>query len=341
MSSELREEIFKGLKVVGEDSEGEYGYFPDRRPVHELLRYGFVPLDKPAGQLSHQVVAWVRRLASVDSAGHSGTLDPMATGLLPVAINEATKALSTLLLGPKEYYAVMRLHSPVPDSELLQVLDEFTTEIYQRPPQRSSVRRVTRTRTVYEMELVERRGNLALIRVLCQAGTYVRKLIYDMGEVLGVGATMTELRRTKVCNIKESDGLVRLQELALAFKHYREKGDEALLRKTIWPVERAVQHLKKVVVKDSAVDPLCHGAMLAAPGLARISMDIEKQDVVAIYTQKAELVGFGISLVNSAAMEEAEKGFVVRVDRVVMPTGSYPHYRKGAEIKEELQAGSI
>jgi len=207
MPSRLREEIFRSLKVVGEDSEGEYGYFPDERPVHELLRYGFIPLDKPAGQLSHQVVAWVRRIAGVDSAGHSGTLDPMATGLLPIAINDATKALSTLLLGPKEYYAVMRLHSPVPDNELQQVINEFTGEIYQRPPQRSSVRRVTRTRQIYEMEVVERKGNLVLIRVLCQAGTYVRKLIYDMGEVLGVGATMTELRRTKVCKISEEDGL--------------------------------------------------------------------------------------------------------------------------------------
>src|SRR5579885_656775 len=287
MPSRLREEIFSSLKVVGEDSEGEYGYFPDERPVHELLRYGFIPLDKPAGQLSHQVVAWVRRIAGVDSAGHSGTLDPMATGLLPIAINDATKALSTLLLGPKEYYAVMRLHSPVPDKELQQVLNEFTGEIYQRPPQRSSVRRVTRTR---------------------------------------------------VCSISEQDGLVRLQELALAFNHYREKGEDKMLRQVVWPIERAVRHLKSIVVKDSAVDPVCHGAMLAVPGLARISMDIEKGDTVAIYTQKAELVGFGLALMNAAEMEDAEKGFVVKVNRVVMPAGSYPHYRKGAELKQQLQA---
>ncbi len=92
------------------------------------------------------------------------------------------------------------------------------------------------------------------------------------------------------------------------------------------------------MVKDSAVDPVCHGAMLAVPGLARISMDIEKGDTVAIYTQKAELVGFGLALMNAAEMEDAEKGFVVKVNRVVMPAGSYPHYRKGAELKQQLQA---
>lgn len=334
MPSKLREEIFKNLKVVGEESEGLYGYFPDERPVEQLLKYGFIPLDKPAGQLSHQVVAWVRKIVGTSSAGHSGTLDPLATGLLPIGINEATKALSTLLLGPKEYYAVMRLHSPVPEQILNDVLHEFTTEIYQRPPQRSSVKRVTRRRRIYEMEVVERKGNLVLLRVLCQAGTYVRKLVYDMGEVLGVGATMTELRRTRVCNIDESQGFVRLQQLAFAFKKYKEKGEEEEVREVIWPIEKAMKHLKSIVVKDSAVDPLCHGAQLAAPGLARISMDIQKGETVAVYTQKAELIGFGIALADSSEMEDAEKGLVVRMNRVVMSTESYPHYKKGAEIKQ-------
>lgn len=325
---DLRSQIFNGLKVVGEESEGEYGYYPDSRPIGELLRYGFIPLDKPSGQLSHQVVAWVRKIVGVDVAGHSGTLDPMATGLLPIAINDATKALSTLLLGPKEYYSVMRLHSPVPDEELRSVIEEFTDEIYQRPPQRSSVKRVTRKRRIYEMEIAERKGNLVLLRVLCEAGTYVRKLIYDMGEVLGVGATMVELRRTRVCEVREEDGLVRLQELAISFNHYREYGNEDEVRNVVWPIERALRHLKCIVIKDTAVDPVCHGAMLAAPGVARISPDIEKGDVLAIYTQKGELVALATSFLSSQEIEEAERGFVAKVERVVMPAGIYPHYRK-------------
>jgi H/ACA ribonucleoprotein complex subunit 4 len=322
--SKLRDQIFRGLKVVREESEGEYGFYPDSRPLGELLKFGFIPLDKPPGQLSHQVVSWVKRITGATRAGHSGTLDPMTTGLLPIALNEATKALSSLLLGPKEYHAVMRLHSPVGETELAAVLEEFTGEIYQRPPQRSSVKRVTRTRKVYEMELLERKGNLCLLRVLCEAGTYVRKLVYDMGEVLGVGATMIELRRTRVCNLTERDGFVLLQSLALSAQDLKEDGKEDGLRACIWPIEKALGHLKCVVLKDSAVDAVCHGAVLAAPGVARISTSIAKGEVVAMYTQKGELLALGRSLMDSQQLQEAEKGLAVRVERVVMPAGTYP-----------------
>ncbi len=328
----LRDKIFAGLKVIGEESEGQFGHQPDQRPVPELLKYGFIPLDKPGGQLSHQVVAWVRKLLEVETAGHSGTLDPMATGLLPIGINHATKALGTLLLGPKEYHAVMRLHSPVPEGELLSVLSEFTSEIYQRPPERSSVKRVTRKRTIYEIELVERSGNLALLRVTCEAGTYIRKLVYDMGEVLGVGATMVELRRTRVCNISEKDGFVRLQELALSYRHYRDKGSEEQLRETLWPIERALSHMKALVIKDSAVDAVCHGAQVAVPGIARVMPELQKGDHVAIYTQKGELVALGTSNLDFVQLAEAIHGIAAKVDRVVMPSGTYPQGWKKHEV---------
>ncbi|MEM3267236.1 MAG: RNA-guided pseudouridylation complex pseudouridine synthase subunit Cbf5 [Conexivisphaerales archaeon] len=320
----LRDRIFEGLLIIGEESEGAYGYFPDKRPINLLMKYGFIPLDKPAGQQSHQVVFWVKKILGVESAGHSGTLDPLATGLLPIAINDATKALTTLLLGPKEYLTVMRLHSPVAQEELEYVVSEFTGEIYQKPPQRSSVRKVTRIRKIYQIEIMERKGNLVLLRVLCQAGTYVRKLIYDIGEVLGVGATMIELRRTRVCNIEERQGLVRLHDLALAAKVFKEEGREEGLRENIWPIEAALSHLKAIVAKDSAVDSVCHGAALAVPGVARASKDIAKGDTVAIYTQKAEIVAIGECLMDIDELKEADKGLVVKPSRVIMPAGTYP-----------------
>jgi H/ACA ribonucleoprotein complex subunit 4 len=322
--SALRQSIFKGLELVAEDSEGEHGHFPDQRPIPDLLNFCIIPLDKPAGQTSSQVVAWVRQMLDAKRAGHSGTLDPPATGLLPIALGDGTKALSTLLIGPKQYYAVMRLHNPVGEFELNSVLSEFVGDIYQKPPERSSVKRVRRIRTIHELEVVERDGNIVLVRVLCQAGTYVRKLIYDMGEILGVGASMIELRRTKVSDLTEEGGLVRLHELAMAIALYKENGDESLLRRCVWPVERALTHVKSVVVKDSAVDALCHGAALTVPGVARASRDLARDQTVAIYSQKGEIVALATSKLSFDEIYEAEKGVACVLDRVVMPSGTYP-----------------
>jgi H/ACA ribonucleoprotein complex subunit 4 len=322
--SSLRQSIFSGLEIITEDSEGEHGHFPDQRPIPELLNLCIIPLDKPAGQTSSQVVAWVRQMLDAKRAGHSGTLDPPATGLLPIALGDGTKALSTLLIGSKQYLAVMRLHSPVGQPELDAVIKEFTGDIYQKPPERSSVKRVRRVRTIYELEQVERDGNLVLLRVLCQAGTYVRKLIYDMGEVLGVGASMIELRRTKVSDLTEEKGMVRLHDLALAVAKYKETGEEAPLRLCVLPIERALTHVKSIVVKDSAVDALCHGATLTVPGVARASSDLAKDDMVAIYTQKGEVVALATAKMSFDEIYEAEKGVAGVLSRVVMPAGTYP-----------------
>jgi H/ACA ribonucleoprotein complex subunit 4 len=324
LASALRDSIFKGLDLVAEESEGAYGHFPDQRPVPDLLDFCIIPLDKPAGQTSSQVVAWVRQMLGATRAGHSGTLDPPATGLLPIALGDATKALSTLLLGPKQYYAVMRLHNPVGEFELKSVLSEFQGDIYQKPPERSSVRRERRVRSIYELEQIERNGNLVLLRVLCQAGTYVRKLIYDMGEVLGVGASMIELRRTKVSDLTEARGMVRLHDLYLASSLYKEKGDDSLLRQCVWPIEAALTHMKALAVKDSAVDALCHGATLTVPGVARASRGLSRGDPVAIYTQKGELVALANSKMSFDEVYESERGVACVVERVVMPSGTYP-----------------
>lgn len=320
---------FENLMVIDEDlTDDAYGFYPYKRPLSQHLEYGIIPLDKPAGPTSHEVVAWVRKILGVKKAGHSGTLDPPVTGLLPVGVGEGTKVLSTLLLGPKEYQAVARLHDPVDDEKLLRVLKEFTGEIYQRPPQRSSVKRVTRTRMVYELELAERKGNLLLLRVVCQAGTYVRKLVYDIGEVLAPGATMVELRRTRVCHIKESDGLVRLHDLAYAMHRLKEDGDEEPIREFVKPVEYATLWMKKAVIKDSAVDAICHGAQLAIPGICKISSDIAKGDPVAIYSLKGELVAIGEALMSSDEIYSSQRGIAFSTKRVVMKPNTYPRLWK-------------
>src|SRR6185503_18137470 len=154
------------------------------------------------------------------------------------------------------------LHSHVSDDRLKHVMQEFTGELYQRPPQRSSVRRVTRVRTVYEFDHLESYDRLVLMRILCQAGTYIRKIIYDIGEVLSPGATMVELRRTRVSNLSEQGGMVRLHDLADAFQRYKESRDDEKLRRLIIPIEHCLEGIRGVTVRDTAVDALCHGAPL-------------------------------------------------------------------------------
>jgi tRNA pseudouridine55 synthase len=315
-----------------EPSEPGHGWVPSQRPMKQLLRYGLVPLDKPRGPTSHEVVAWTRKLLGVEKAGHSGTLDPPVSGVLPIGLGQGTKALSLLLHFPKEYMGVMRLHSSVPRKLLDQTVSEFTGEIFQRPPQRSSVSRATRTRTVHELELTEAKGNLYLFRCLCQSGTYIRKLVYDIGEVLGVGATMVELRRTKVGPIDESS-LKTLHDLNDAV-HLLGQGNEASLRTVVLPIEASLGSTKRVVARDSAVDAVCHGAQLGIPGLLSFSEGIERGDPLAVLSPKGELVAVGKALMPAKEMASLRKGLACSTDSVIMERGTYPKGWKHKEARE-------
>lgn len=317
-------------KISDDYTDYKYGYEPYNRPMEVLLEYGFIPLDKPPGPTSHEVVAWIRRILNVKKAGHSGTLDPQATGMLPIGLGEATKALGVLLLGSKEYYAIARLHSPINRERLDSILKEFVGKIYQRPPQRSAVKRSTRVREIYELELVEEEGRLLLIRASVEAGTYIRKLVYDIGEVLGVGATMIELRRTRVSNLNEKY-MIRMHELVDAYTLWRESNDDTRLRSMILPIESILKPLKSVIIRDSAVDALCHGAQLAVPGILQVSSDLRRGELTAIYTLKGEVVALAESLMSINELMEAEKGIAFKTNRIIMKPDTYPRAWKGKE----------
>ncbi len=318
-----------------EPSDQAHGWSPRTRPVGPMLEYGLIPLDKPRGPTSHEVVAWTKKLLGVDKAGHSGTLDPPVSGLLPIGLGQSTRALSLLLTFPKEYKGVMRIHSSVPRKQLDAAVSELTGEIFQRPPQRSSVSRQTRSRTIYEFDLAESEGNLFLFRVLCQSGTYIRKLIYDLGEIIGVGATMVELRRTKVGPLTEAGGLVTLHQLNDAVFRLKE-GDEAPLRSLVLPIEDSLGSIGRIVVRDSAVDAICHGARLGLPGVLSISQGVKKDDTVALMSSKDELVAIGKALMSTDEVANHRKGLAATTERVVMRAGTYPrlwksHSKPGSE----------
>ena len=183
------------IEIDQDITDDAYGTYYDKRTIEQLLNNGIILLDKPPGPTSHETVAWTKRVLKLEKIGHSGTLDPQVSGVLPLGLGEATKALGVLLYGPKEYHALGRVHSLPSKEKLAEIVEMFTGEIFQKPPQRSAVVRQTRTRTIYELEVIEQKERLLLTRILCEAGTYIRKLYYDIGEVLGPGATMVELRR--------------------------------------------------------------------------------------------------------------------------------------------------
>ncbi len=325
-----------------ENSDAKFGHVPESRPLKEYLKYGFVALDKPQGPTSHEVVAWVRKIFGVERAGHSGTLDPMVSGVLPVGLESATKALSAFLLGPKEYVAVARIHDSVPRPMIDEVLSAFTGPVYQRPPQRSSVKRVTRTREIYETALLEQQGNLLLLKILCEAGTYIRKLIYDYGEILKVGATMAELRRTRVCQLEETD-LVRLHDLYEAKAVFDESQDEKKIRSFVKPIEREVAFLRQIKIRDSAVESICRGAQLAIPGILAFTAGLKKGELIRVVSGKGELVAISESQMDGDEIQTSEHGLAALTRRVIMEPGTYPKMWKkaGGPETEELELAAL
>jgi len=217
----------------------------------------------------------------------------------------------------------MQVHADVQESTLRSVLNEFVGEIYQKPPLRASVKREPRKRWVYAIDVSEVDGRIVLFRCSCQAGTYMRKLCSDIGEVLACGAHMRELRRTRAGPLTEEDGLVTLHELSAAQSEF-EAGNPTPLQKIIKPMEIALSALPKIVIRDSAVDAICHGAELALPGVVSIDSAIERNTFVAVFTLKGEAVALGRAMLTTREMLDQEKGVAARIERVIMDRGTYP-----------------
>lgn len=326
----------KRLVRSSQMTTSKFGSNPYERDISELLASGVILLDKPAGPTSHQVAAWVKEILGLDKAGHGGTLDPKVTGLLPITLGRATNAVRTLLLGGKEYVGVMKMHADVPKKNIENMFTEFTGKIYQLPPVRSAVKRELRIREIYYLEPLEIEGRVVLFKAGCEAGTYIRTLCHDIGDALGCGAHMVELRRTKIANFSEDDS-VTLHDLKDAYVFWNEEGKEKDLRKIILPYERLLDHIPKMVVKDSAVDALCHGANLAIPGILELDPDIKKKSEVAIITSKGEGIALGRSLLSSQDIFHKKQGIAAKIERVLMEPGTYPKMWRSSGSSSNLK----
>jgi len=210
--------------------------------------------------------------------------------------------------------------------KLEKVFKIFTNEIYQRPPLKSSVARKLRIRKIHYCKLLELNENRVLFIIGCEAGTYIRKFCYDIGETLCAGAHMTDLRRTRVGKFTEKDNLITLQNLKDAFTIYQREGNDYYLRKIVYPMEKMVEHIPKIFVRDTAVDALCHGADLAAAGVCFIDARIKPGMLIALMTLKKELIGFSIAKLNAMDIFKAKSGIMAKIKKVFMARNTYPRW---------------
>ena len=238
-----------------------------------------------------------------------------------------------------------RLHSDVVDNVVASVTKDFAGQIYQRPPQRSSVRRATRIRTIYQCDKIERQDRLILFHIICQAGTYIRKLVYDIGEVLGPGATMIELRRTMVSNLCEKkDIVVKLHDLSDAFQTYRENGDDTKLRNLVKPIEECLEGIRAGIVRDTAVDAVCHGAPLAVPGVIADSQRSEKRRTCRYIYSKGRNNWACKAAMTREEIEANRNGIAFNVKRIIMKPTTYPkgwHTSKMIKVSRTSKISTI
>ena len=303
------------------------GYTPLKRPINDYVRYGFINLDKPANPSSHEVVAWTRRILRVEKTGHSGTLDPKVTGCLIVCVDRATRLVKSQQSAGKEYVAVVRLHSAVEsEAKLAHAIETLTGALFQRPPLISAVKRQLRIRTIYKSSLLEfdSERNLGVFHVSCQAGTYIRTLCVHLGLLTGTGAHMQELRRVRSGAVREDETMVSMHDVLDAQYELDNNKDESYLRRVVRPLEALLVGLKRVVVKDSAVNAICYGAKLMIPGLLRFEDDIGNGEEVVLMSTKGEAIALGIAEMTTAVMATVDHGVVAKIKRVIMERDTYP-----------------
>jgi H/ACA ribonucleoprotein complex subunit 4 len=305
------------------ETNNAIGVHPDSRSVEQRLASGFILLDKPAGPTSHQVASWVRDLFGLERLGHGGTLDPFATGVLPLLAGKSMKVTKKVLTHDKTYIAIFRCANEPDEKELQSAMRRLTGRVYNVPPEISAVKVQVRTRTISNFEMIERNGKDILTRVDCESGTYIRTMARDLGLILGYKVELKELRREKSGRFELSK-CVTLQEVADAYWLWKECDSPDALLKMIHPVEKLVLDMPAAHVKDSAAAAIAHGAPLLRPGIVEVDGGISSGKEIAIFTLKDELVGIVKLTVDSNELPNMDSGEVARPSMVLLEQDLYP-----------------
>lgn len=278
---------------------------------------GLIIIDKPSGFTSHDVVSKVRGILSYKKVGHTGTLDPEATGVLPICIGKGTKVSDMLMNSDKEYVAEVKLGvvtdtqdifgdvvsqndaSGVTLDNIKDAISHFTGDIRQIPPMYSAIKingvkmydlarkgieveREPRDITIYSIDLLEHNGDVFKIRVKCSKGTYIRTLCHDIGAYLGCGACMLSLRRTQSGMFTQSD--------AITLDMLRDAVQNGTLSNVLVPTDRVFESLLPVCVNDEIKTRLKNGA---------VSTLLKDLGTYRVYDKNNEFIAIGeVSVIN-------------------------------------------
>lgn len=288
---------------------------------------GILLVDKPTKMTSHDVVAYIRKHFHIKKVGHTGTLDPFATGLLILCLGKATKIAQYLVDRDKEYAAVMKLGETTDTQDctgqvqerrtlpslskdtITEVFAKFTGEISQIPPMYSAkkvqgrrlyeiartgktVERAARNVTIHELEFIEMTLPLIRFRVVCSKGAYIRTLAHDIGKALGCGAHLTELKRTRIGQFAVSDALA-LEQLVKMTK-------ETDRSQCLIPLDEALSFLPAVKINEPASTRLAHGAqiILAARDIGNLATSGHQEQIVRIYSASGLFIALARGLVT-------------------------------------------
>jgi H/ACA ribonucleoprotein complex subunit 4 len=253
------------------------------KSLKELLEFGILNIDKPAGCTSFDVVQRVKEILKCKKTSHFGTLDPMVTGVLPVALNRGVKLTGFFISHDKEYIGVMRLHQDVDLQKVKEAIEKkFIGIITQLPPKKSRVKRQERQREIKIFELIEKKGKDISFKTEVQGGTYIRKLIHDLGEELGIGANMIKLRRIRAGIFEEKDSITleKLEEIS---------ADEKKLKEIVIPGEIVSELYANLEVKENNLKQLLTGKPIHKSDLAE-KAEFEKEEIICVHTQN-QLIG--------------------------------------------------
>jgi H/ACA ribonucleoprotein complex subunit 4 len=259
-----------------------------KKTIKELLEFGIINIDKPSGPTSFSVSEFVCKKLRLRKTSHFGTLDPRVTGVLPIALNRACKLTGYFLGEDKEYIGIMRLHEDLNIEKIKLIIKEkFLGKITQMPPVKSRVKRQNRERKIHSFELLEKTGKDVLFRVKCEGGTYIRKLIDDLGKELGKGAHMLELRRVSAGIFKEEDQeypSIKMYEFGKAVEEY-ENGDDTHIKKIIIPGEVVHKVYPPVEIKEENIKQILTGKPIYKKDLVK-DEGWKKDSIVSVFYNK-------------------------------------------------------
>jgi tRNA pseudouridine55 synthase len=303
---------------------------------------GILLVDKPKGLTSYKVVEKIARKFRIKKAGHLGTLDPMATGLLPICLNEATKTVQFFIDKDKEYEGTLLLGKvtdtgditgkvikesakvKVSEAEIRTAFKKFTGTYLQTPPMHSAIKqdgkklyklahkgkeveRKKREVTIYYLKINSFSQTKIVFTVACSKGTYIRSLVEDIGNELGCGATLTDLRRTKVGNFSIKDAKPLEKLLA----------EETINKDYLIDIKTGLKELPNLTVKNNFLRISLSGTPIYKEAISERDFKLSKGLIVKVLSEDGQLISIAKCIREEKALEKlAQNGIVFNHIRV-------------------------